>query len=103
MDLSYKIAAGARQLSHSRFRVPRNSWPHVGVPDSRLPLPGELGLRIYIPQEQGGPVITPDTGSHFRCLLDSQGYGLGIRTRLNSRGLLKTDAHLINIYEFIPT
>jgi hypothetical protein len=33
------------------------------------PQPGVPGPRIYIPQEQGGPVIPPDTGSPFRLLL----------------------------------
>jgi hypothetical protein len=28
----------------------------------RLPQPGGPGPRIYIPQEQGGPVIPPGTG-----------------------------------------
>jgi hypothetical protein len=28
----------------------------------RLPRPGGPGSRIYIPQEQGGPVIPPGTG-----------------------------------------
>jgi hypothetical protein len=44
VDLSFTISVGPRQ---------RNSWP------SRLPQPGGLGPRIYIPQEQYGPVIPP--------------------------------------------
>jgi hypothetical protein len=32
------------------------------VSNSRLPQPRGPGPRIYIPQEQGGPVITPGTG-----------------------------------------
>jgi hypothetical protein len=36
---------------------------------SRLPEPGGPGPRIYIPQEQGGPVIPPGTGFPFRRLL----------------------------------
>jgi hypothetical protein len=35
----------------------------------RLPQPGGLGPRIYIPQEQGGPVIPPGTGFPFCRLL----------------------------------
>jgi hypothetical protein len=35
----------------------------------RLPKPGGPGPRIYIPQEQGGPVIPPGTGFPFRRLL----------------------------------
>jgi hypothetical protein len=34
-----------------------------------LPQPGGPGPRIYIPQEQGGPVIPPGTGFPFRRLL----------------------------------
>jgi hypothetical protein len=33
------------------------------------PQPGGSGPRIYIPQEQGGPVITSGTGFPFRCPL----------------------------------
>jgi hypothetical protein len=43
----------------------------------RLPQPGGPGHRIYIPQEQGGPVIPPGTGFPFRRLLQLAGYGGG--------------------------
>jgi hypothetical protein len=69
MDLSFTIAAGPRQSSHSQLRVLRDSWPHFTVSDWRLPQPGGPGPRIYIPQEQGGPVIGPGTGFHFRRLV----------------------------------
>jgi hypothetical protein len=59
MGLSFTFAAGSRQGSHSQFRVSRDSWPHFTLSDSRLPPPGGPGPRIYIPQEQGGPVYTP--------------------------------------------
>jgi hypothetical protein len=36
-DVSLAIAAGARQRSHSRVRVPWVSWPYFTVSDSRLP------------------------------------------------------------------
>jgi hypothetical protein len=49
MGLSFTIAAGLRQRSHSRVRVPRVSWPYFTVSDSRLPQPGGPGPRIYIP------------------------------------------------------
>jgi hypothetical protein len=59
-----------RQRSHSQVRVPRGSWPPFTVSDLRLPQPGGPGLCIYIPQEQGGPVIHPGTGLLFDpCLL----------------------------------
>jgi hypothetical protein len=38
------------------------SGPHFTVSVLRLPQPGGPDPCIYIPQEQGGPVITPGTG-----------------------------------------
>jgi hypothetical protein len=35
--LSFTISAGPRQHSHTRFRVPWESWPYFTVSDSRLP------------------------------------------------------------------
>jgi hypothetical protein len=69
MGLLFIVAAGPRQRSHSQVWVPRDLWPHFTASDSRLPQPGGLGFRIYIPQEQGGLVIPPGTGFPFRCLL----------------------------------
>jgi hypothetical protein len=66
MDLSFTIAAGPRQRSHSQVRIPRDSWPHFTVSDLRLPQPGGQSPHIYIPQEQGGLVIPPGTGFPFR-------------------------------------
>jgi hypothetical protein len=60
---------GPRQRSHSQLRIPRDSLPHFTVSDSRLPQSGGPGSRIYVPQEQGGPVIAPSTGFPFRRLL----------------------------------
>jgi hypothetical protein len=45
---------------HSPVQVPQNSWSHL-----RLPRPGGPGPRIYIPHEQGGPVIPSDPGLPF--------------------------------------
>jgi hypothetical protein len=53
----------------SQVRVPLDSWPHFIVSDSRLHQPGGWGPRIYIPEEQGRPVIPPGTGFHFHRLL----------------------------------
>jgi hypothetical protein len=71
------------QRSHSRVRVPRESWSHCAstVADSRLPEPGGPGPRIYIPQEQGGPVTRPGTVFRFRRLLRL----VGIRTCLHTQ------------------
>jgi hypothetical protein len=64
--LPFTIAAGPRQHSHSRVRVPRDCWPYFTVSDSGLPQPGGPGPRIYIPQEQGGPVMLSGIGFPFR-------------------------------------
>jgi hypothetical protein len=73
MDVSFTIASGPRQRSHSQVRIPRESWSHFTVSHSRLPQPGAPGPRIYIPQEKGGPVIPPDTGFPFRRFLRPAG------------------------------
>jgi hypothetical protein len=65
MGLLFTIAASSRERSHSQVRVSRDSWPHFRVSGSRLPQPGGLGPRIYIPQEQDGPIIPPGTGFPF--------------------------------------
>jgi hypothetical protein len=65
MSLSFTIAAGPRQDSHSRVRVPWGSWPQFTFSNSRLPQPGVSGPRIYISPKQG----EPGTGFPFRRLL----------------------------------
>jgi hypothetical protein len=45
--------------------VPRDTWPYFTVSGSRLPQPGGPEPRIYIPQEQGDPVIPPPPGTGF--------------------------------------
>jgi hypothetical protein len=55
-----------RSESHS-------SHDHILLSDSRLPQPGGPGPRIYIPHEQGGPVIPSSTGLLFRRLLQLAG------------------------------
>jgi hypothetical protein len=60
-DLTVANPAGPHQHSHSLVRVPQDSSLNFSVWDSRLHQPGGLGPRIYIPQEQGGPVIPPGT------------------------------------------
>jgi hypothetical protein len=59
--LLFTIAVGARQRIHSWVQVPRDSWPYFSDSDSRLRQAGGSGPRIYIPQEQGGPVISTGT------------------------------------------
>jgi hypothetical protein len=107
MNLPFTIAAGARQRSHSHFRVPRDLWPYFTVSDSRLPQPGGPGPRIYIPQEQDDPVIPQILDSHFVASYDSQGYGGGIRTFLHM-GLclinhIESEIILNNIWNSVRT
>jgi hypothetical protein len=52
MGLSFTIAAGPNQRSHSQVRVPRDSWPNFTVSDSKLPKTGGPGPRIYIPRNR---------------------------------------------------
>jgi hypothetical protein len=56
------------QCNHSMVRVAQNR-NHVLLSHLRFPQPGGPGSRIYIPQEQGGPVIPPGTGFPLHRLL----------------------------------
>jgi hypothetical protein len=47
----------------------RRTHGHILLSHLSLPQPGGPGSRIYIPQEQGGPVIPPGTGFPFCRLL----------------------------------
>jgi hypothetical protein len=58
VELSFTVAAGPRQRSHSGVRIPRDLLPYLTVSNSRLPQPGGSGPRIPNPQEQGGPFYT---------------------------------------------
>jgi hypothetical protein len=62
-----------RQRSHSQVQVPHNWRPYFTLPDSRFAQPGGPGPRIYIPQEQGAPVMPPGTGFTFCRLLQLAG------------------------------
>jgi hypothetical protein len=67
--LSITIAAGPRQRSYSRVRVPRDLKQYFTLSDSRLSQHGRPGPRIYRPQEQGDQVIHPRTGFLFHRLI----------------------------------
>jgi hypothetical protein len=75
MDLLFTIAAGPRQRSNSQVLLSQ-------IRDSSKP--GGPGPRIYIPQEQGDPVIPPGTEFLFVTSYYLQGYGGGIGTRLHT-------------------
>jgi hypothetical protein len=82
MGLPFTIDAGPPQCSHSQIRMPRDSWPHFTVSNSRLPHSWGPGPRIYTAKEQGGPVRPQALDSLFFASYDSQGYGGGIQPRL---------------------
>jgi hypothetical protein len=63
-----QLLLGPRQRSHSQVRVPLDSR-YFTLSVSRLAQPRGPDLRIYIPQEQGGPDTSPGTGFPFRRLL----------------------------------
>jgi hypothetical protein len=71
--VTYSLMRGCvcrpRQRSHSQVRVPRDSWPYFPVSYLRLLQPGGPRPRIYIPQEQGDPVIPPSPWFTFLRLL----------------------------------
>jgi hypothetical protein len=60
-------------LSDERTGLPFTIAAGPCQPDTRLPQPGGPDPHIYIPQEQGGPVIPPGTGFPFRHLLRLEG------------------------------
>jgi hypothetical protein len=78
-----KFAAGTPQRSLSQVRVPRVLLPYFTLSDLRLFQSGGPNFLIYVPQEQGGPVIAPGTGILLVASYDSQDYGGDIRTRLH--------------------
>jgi hypothetical protein len=63
------------------------------ISDSRLSQPGEPGPPIYIPQEQGGPVIPPGTEFPFRRLLRLAGLRWKYRPR-STRDMLNDQLSL---------
>jgi hypothetical protein len=73
VGLSFTIAAGPHQGSHSQARS-RGTHDHILLSQVRdFPQPGGPGPRIYILQERGGPVIPPGTAFPFRRLLQLAG------------------------------
>jgi hypothetical protein len=73
--VSFIIAVGPRLHNHFCVRIPPDSWPYFTISISRFPLPVGPGHCIYNPQEQGAPVIPPDTAFPFRRLLQLPGVG----------------------------
>jgi hypothetical protein len=80
--LLFTTDAGPRQRSHSQVRLTRDPLPYFSVSDTRFPQTGGPGLRIYISQKQGDPVVPQGIGFPFRRLLRLAGPRWSIRTPL---------------------
>jgi hypothetical protein len=75
--MSFTNAAGTRQRSHSRLRVPWDSWSYSTVSDSETSL--------------------------FVASYDSQGYGGGIRPRLRTDFLIVPTSSRVALYSLRAT
>jgi hypothetical protein len=86
MGLSFKIAAGPRQRSHSQVRVPQDSWPHFTLSDSIQDSPNLEGqAHVFIsPRNRVARLYPQAPGSLFITSYDSQGYGESIWPRLHT-------------------
>jgi hypothetical protein len=74
MDLSFTIAVGPRQGSHSQVRVLRDS-SHFIVSDSKLPhLEGQVAV-FMSPRYRVAQLYPQVLRSLFDASYDSQGYG----------------------------
>jgi hypothetical protein len=67
MGLSFTIAAGPRQRSHSRVRVPRDSWPYFNCLRFETPPTWRARSPYLYPPGTGWPSYS--TGFPFRRLL----------------------------------
>jgi hypothetical protein len=87
--LSFTVAAGPSQRSHSRIRVPRVSWPYFTVSDSRLPnLEGQV-LAFISRWNRVIRLLPQELGSRFVAFYDSQGYSGAIRPASQSSSVHK--------------
>jgi hypothetical protein len=78
-------AVETRQLKLSRVRVQQDSWPYFISSNLKSLQPGGPDPSIYIPQEQGGPVMSLGTEFPFRRLLRLTGPWWKYSTRLHTR------------------
>jgi hypothetical protein len=63
----------------------RGTHDHILLSQIQTPPTWRPGPRIYIPQEQDGPIVPPDSFSFlFVASYDSQGYRGGLRPRLHT-------------------
>jgi hypothetical protein len=91
------IASRSCQSSHCRVRVSQNSQPFL-LSHMILPQPGWPGSRIYIPQEEGYPVISSGTGFPFRRLLQLAGLRLRYSNPPSHGKLSSTNKMKSNMY-----
>jgi hypothetical protein len=85
MGLSFTIAAGPRQRSHSQV-ILRDSWPHFTASDLRLPNLEGLVPVFISPRSRVARLYPQVQASFFIASFESQGYGGGIRPRLHAGG-----------------
>jgi hypothetical protein len=81
--MPFTTAAGPRQRSHSRVRVP-GTRDHILLSRVRDSPNWRARSSYLYPQEQGGPDIPQALSSLSVAFYDSQGYGGGIRTGLHT-------------------
>jgi hypothetical protein len=82
--LSFTIAAGLRQGSHSQVLVPRDSRPYFTISDSRLPQTWRARSPYLSPRNRVALLYPQALGSLFATSYDWQGYGGGIRTHFHT-------------------
>jgi hypothetical protein len=84
MGLSFTVAAGPRQRTHSQVRVTRDSWPHFTVSFRDSPnLEGQVPV-FMCPRNRVAELYPQALGSLPVASYDLQGYGGGIRSRLHT-------------------
>jgi hypothetical protein len=84
MCLSFTIATGPRQRSHSWVWVSRDSWPYFTLSGSRLHQPEGPGPVFISPRNKVAQLYPQTLGSLFAASYHSQGYGGGILTCLHA-------------------
>jgi hypothetical protein len=84
MGVSFTIAAGPRQRSHSQICVPQDSWPYFTVSDSKLPQLAGPRHRIYIPRNRMARLYPQALGSLLVASYNSQVSGSHPTLRLLS-------------------
>jgi hypothetical protein len=92
------LSAGPRYRSHSPARVPRDSWSYFTDWGSGLHQAGRPGLRIYVLQEEGGPLLPSRTWFPFRRLLHLAAQRLCIRTRFHASRPKRDFVDFLSLY-----